>query len=241
VKWQPHYLVLSLLLCAGIVSACNADEKQPQAGLPPITATATPAGQSTTTTAIPATASRTATPAAPPASPAATATPARTATAVPPRVDGTVDPLGFGSTEPVTIKSNPDPAPGLATLRDIRIGVHAEEGGWERIVFEFTSHLPAGSVAYADRAVACGSGAPVSVPGNAILLVRFDATAAHDDAGRLTIPGTTLDGPGKTVLQARQICDFEGVVTWALGVSGTQRFKVTRLSNPTRVVIDIKQ
>jgi hypothetical protein len=240
VQIGPRYLGLTFLLTFAVTLAgCDDDEPlarssgTPTIAIPSATTTAPP------TTVIPA---RTATSALTP-TPAASAAPTatRTATAVGPRVDGTVDPLGFGGTEPETIKSNPDPAPGSATLANVRIGVHPEEGGWDRIVFEFKSHLPAGRVSYEASAVACGSGAPVSIPGNAVLLVSFTGTDAHDDAGRLTIPTTTLEGPGKTILQARQICDFEGHVTWALGISGKQQFKVTRLQNPTRVVIDIRQ
>jgi hypothetical protein len=157
------------------------------------------------------------------------------------RVDGTVDPLGFGGTEPVTVKSNPDPLTGIVVLSDIRIGVHPEEGGWDRIVFEFRDTLPGASIAYVPNVTACGSGLPVTLRGSAVLQVRFSQTQAHDDAGRPTTGRTTLDGPGGTILQARQTCDFEGVVTWALGVSGRQRFKVTTLSSPRRLIIDIKQ
>lgn len=229
----PRYLGPTLLLtCTIAVAGCDDAEPLSRSVTPP---TATAASTAPVTIA---TTPRTAT-AAPsvPASPAATCI----ATAVGPRVDGTVDPLGFGGTDAETIKPNPDPAPGIAVLADVRMGVHPEEGGWDRIVFEFKSNLPAGRIAYADRAESCGSGAPVSVPGSAILLVSFTGADAHDTAGNLTVRATTLAGPGKTILQARQICDFEGHVTWALGISGKQRFKVTRFQNPTRVVIDIKQ
>jgi hypothetical protein len=157
------------------------------------------------------------------------------------RVDGTVDPLGFGGPEPVTLKSNPDPAPGIAVLRGVRIGVHPEEGGWERIVFEFRDHSPAGSIAYVPSVMTCGSGELVPLPGKTVLRVHFEGAMAHDDMGRLTVPSLVIQGPGTTILQARQTCDFEGVVGWALGLSAQQRFKVTRLSNPARLVIDIKQ
>ncbi|MFN8555849.1 MAG: hypothetical protein U0531_00340 [Dehalococcoidia bacterium] len=73
-----------------------------------------------------------------------------------------------------------------------------------------------------------------------MLAVQFSPADAHDAAGRQTIARAALTGPGSTILEARQICDFEAVIEWAVGVKGVQRFKVTRLSNPERVVIDIK-
>ena len=157
------------------------------------------------------------------------------------RTDGTVVPQNVGGTDPVTVKANPDPFHGTALLRAVRLGVHMEEGGWDRIVFEFADALPPGTVAYVPTAAACGSGAPVAVRGGAILAVRFRQAAAHTDAGQPTIAHTIVPSAGQTILEARQTCDFEGEVTWVLGVSGRQRFKVTLLSDPRRVVIDIKQ
>jgi hypothetical protein len=182
--------------------------------------------------------------AAGPAQPSATpiaAPPRPSPTAAAGRVDGTVAPQNFGSTDPVTIKSNPDPLRGSALLRDVRIGVHPEEGGWDRIVFEFAGDLPPGRVEYVQDVSACGSGMPVPLRGAAILAVRFDQTAAHTEAGQPTIARNMIPGPGETILEARQTCDFEGHVEWALGVKGRQRFKVTLLDNPRRVAIDIKQ
>jgi hypothetical protein len=162
-----------------------------------------------------------------------------TATRYPP-VDGTVDPLGAGGTDLVTVKGTTDPPTSISTLRDVRIGAHPEEGGWDRIVFEFQDTSPPGEIGYVDAAQACGSGAPVSVQGQAVLAVRFTSVQAHNDAGQPTVRTRELPGPGGAVLEAKQYCDFEGHVDWAVGVKAKQRFKVTRLTNPSRVVIDIK-
>jgi hypothetical protein len=155
-------------------------------------------------------------------------------------VDGTIAPQNPGNTDPVTVKANPDPPRGQAILRDVRLGVHPEEGGWDRIVFEFAGDLPPGRIEYVESAVGCGSGLPVPVRGAAVLSVRFDQTAAHTEAGQPTVARTSIAGPGATILEARQTCDFEGEVTWAVGVKGRQRFKVTLLDNPRRVVIDVR-
>jgi hypothetical protein len=219
--------IVTLALCA---AACD-DGNDTQAALDP-TGTTVPAPPSTPT---PTTAQSTSPPTTPTARPAVT--PAPTVG----RIDGTVAPQGFGGTDPVTVKSNPDPLQGTALLRDVRLGVHPEEGGWDRIVFEFDEDLPPGSIAYVPSVTACGSGAPVTVAGDAVLLVRFNQSAAHTDAGQPTIQRTTLQGAGDAILEARQICDFEGQVEWALGVDDRVRFKVTLLNNPRRVVIDIKQ
>lgn len=170
----------------------------------------------------------------------ATTTPRPSVAPAASRTDGTVAPENAGATEPVTVKANPDPLEGSALLRDVRLGVHPEEGGWERIVFEFAGDLPPGMIAYVPGVVGCGSGAPVPVRGAAVLAVRFSRTAAHSQAGVPTMARSVLQGAGETILEARQTCDFEGEVAWAVGVSGRKRFKVTLLANPRRVVVDIK-
>ena len=166
--------------------------------------------------------------------------PSPTAAATVPPVDGTVFPQNPGSTDPTTIKSNPDPVTQAATLVDVRVGAHPESGGWDRIVFEFKDVRPAGLIEYMDEAASCGSGNTVTLPGEAILAVRFDATNAHDDNGQLTIDATVVSGPGNIILKSVSTCDFEAVVSWAIGLKSKKNYKVSLLENPTRVVIDVK-
>ena len=69
----------------------------------------------------------------------------------------------------------------------------------------------------------------------------FRGAAAHNGAGQVTFAQQTIAGPGKTILQARQTCDFEAVLAWAAGIASRQNFKVSQLENPYRLVIDVKQ
>ncbi len=183
----------------------------------------------------------TATATATPPAAGASATAARTPTAVP----ATATPAATASTGAATPVDMPARAPsdftGAALLRDVRIGVHPEDGGWDRIVFEFTGALPAARVEYVPSVAACGSGQPVTVPGTATLAVTFRGAAAHNGAGQVTFAQQTIAGPGKTILQARQTCDFEAVLAWAAGIASRQNFKVSQLENPYRLVIDVKQ
>ena len=140
------------------------------------------------------------------------------------------------------IKGNPDPLPNIITLlKAVRIGAHPEEGGWDRIVFEFEGGLPPGRVEYGtEPAVQCGSGMAVTVAGQARMVVRFTQTQAHTDAGQPTMAQRELRGPGGAIIEAKQTCDFEGVVVWVIGADEAARFNVRKLSSPDRVVIDIK-
>lgn len=204
-----------------VIAACGSgDDDDP-------TPTATTATTATTSTVRPGASPATTTP-------AATAPPAAT-------VDGTVAPQNSGAKDPVTTKSNPDPLTGQALLKDVRMGVHPENGGWERIVFEFQGGLPPADVRYVLSESQCGSGQPVALQGAAVLRVLFMTAAAHTDAGQVTFGKQTVPGPGNTILEAKQSCDFEAVLAWAMGLKAQQNFKVTTLQNPPRLVIDVKQ
>jgi len=208
--------VLLLMLTVGVVAACK----------------------STTPSATP-TAATSASPF--PSSSATVVAPTAVATGTP-MADGTVDPLGAGQQTPWIVKSNPDPLSGIVTATALRMGLHPELGGWERIVFEFAgTALPPATIQYVSGATACGSGQPVVVPGSAVLEVAITQAQAHDNQGNSTLP-QQMAGPGGTVINSgKSSCDFEGHVTWDFGLNGKHNFKVMTLTNPTRLVIDIKQ
>lgn len=159
-----------------------------------------------------------------------------------PTAEGTIDPLNAGQTEDWFVKPKPDPAQEVATLVEVRMGVHPEEGGWERIVFEFDgTQLPEATIGYVEKATACGSGEDVDLPGEAVLGVMMVGAQAHNDQGQVTVNVTEADGPGDTILRVEQTCDFEAHVDWFLGMKGVQNFKVMTLESPTRLVVDVKQ
>ncbi len=215
-RWLTPLLALPLVLAA--VACGDDDDDDP-------TATATVEGHGTST--APATS-----PTTPPTAPA---------TSTPPPADGTIDPLNPGATDPVTTKPLPDPPTTVPLLQDVRMGVHPENGGWERIVFEFDGGLPPAEVEYVPSVSECGSGNAVALEGEAVLSVAFRGAAQHTDAGQPTFDQQAVPGPGDTILEAQQTCDFEAELGWAMGVKGEQNFKVTTLENPPRLVIDVKQ
>ena len=124
------------------------------------------------------------------------------------------------------------------TLADVRAGRHA---GFDRVVFEFRGAVPATRhVRYVDQLVQDGSGEPVSVAGGADLEVVFEGANAHDERGRPTVSPRRFS-PGFTALrEVAQVGDFEAVVTYGLGVDRRRPFTVSTLSNPSRLVIDIR-
>ena len=209
------WIAMAGLAVAAAVTGCGGDD-EPKA-------TATPVASSATATVAATN----------------TAKPLATATVAP---DGTIDPLGAGGTERWVVKALPETFTGNIVLKDVRMGVHPELGGWERIVFEFAGTArPAAVIEYVPAVAQCGSGQALALKGSAVLSFRFEHAAAHDDQGKATFASTSLPGPGNTILETKQWCDFEGVLGWAAGMKGKQNFKVMTLENPVRIVVDVKQ
>jgi len=144
---------------------------------------------------------------------------------------------GVGQTTPFDVPGNV-PAATNATLTDVRAASHDT---FDRIVFEFADGLqPPARIEYVASVSQCGSGLPVTVPGGAILQVRMEHAQAHDNNGQPTAD-RTVAGTGNIIAGAVSVCDFEGVVTYAIGVPSQLPFVASTLSNPARLVIDIQK
>ena len=126
-----------------------------------------------------------------------------------PPAEGT--PVARAAQVPVEVAANPGAA--TATLRSVSVMAQQNRSG---IVFEFDGPVPGYKVEFATSAAACGSGQPVTVPGTARIIVRFSPSVAHDESGRTTAP-MTVAGSG-AITEAKQTCDFEGVVSWVIGL-----------------------
>lgn len=125
------------------------------------------------------------------------------------------------------------------TLSDIRTGRHAD---FDRVVLDLSA-LPGQYRAMEVTAVRnCGSGLPVPVPGNEILHVVLIPAAAHDEQGNPTYTGPrNFPTPGLTNVRGVALtCDFEATLGVAVGYHNPNAWhQITKLSNPSRVVIDI--
>lgn len=146
-------------------------------------------------------------------------------------------PQASGWTAGTIEKRKPGLAP--AILGQIRTGRHKS---FDRVVFEFRgSTVPGYHVEYIDRPVrACGSGDVVKVAGDGWLSIRLTPAQAHTDAGKPTIGYRERRLRLPVLKELQSTCDFEGEVEWVLGVSSPNRYRVMELSNPARLVIDIK-
>lgn len=129
-------------------------------------------------------------------------------------------------------------------MREVRAALHENVA---RVVFEFRERVPGYTIYYDDRQPEeCGSGAPAAPLGKAFLSVRLFPSEAHEArADNLeAIESTIRDRNRKLDVGAlrglRQVCDFEGVVTWVLGLDQRRAYRVSTLSSPPRLIVDVK-
>jgi hypothetical protein len=146
--------------------------------------------------------------------------------------------LEGASTTPVAWTS---PITETALLTGVRAASHP---GYDRVVFEFENGIPGYDVGYVEPPIlADGSGDEVAVVGGAVLVVRMEPALDADltqESAPPTYTGPTRFSPStSTVVELVRTGGFEAVLTWAVGVDEKRPFRVTRLQNPARIVIDV--
>jgi hypothetical protein len=136
----------------------------------------------------------------------------------------------------LALAAAPAGAQSTPILVDVRAARHT---GFDRVVFEFRGDLPPATVRYVDQLIQDGSGNPVSVAGAADLEVVFQGADAHDASGSPTVSPRRFSPGLPAVKEVAQVSDFEAVVSYGIGVDRQRSFEVTRLSRPSRLVVDV--
>ncbi len=118
--------------------------------------------------------------------------------------------------------------------------VQAEHiGNVDRVTFGFTNGLPPDLfLDWVDTLHHDGSGLPARVAGVKVLMVVFQGATAHDQSGATIRSRTAFALPN--VITAVDAGDFEGTVTFGLGVQKRTSYTVTELQNPDRIVVDVR-
>lgn len=133
------------------------------------------------------------------------------------------------------------PAPtGPPLLRDVRMGVHP---GFDRVVLEFDGGIPAvATTLTSSPVIEDPSGRELDVAGEAVLLVRLEpafgydpetGAPAYEGEHRMALPS------GGVVTEVVLVGDFEGVITWAVGLRHPVDPVVRTATDPSRVVVDL--
>ena len=173
----------------------------------------------------------------PTASPTASATPEATPSMEEPSLDAT-KPINadnwMSSVEGLPPVRSDDPAKALA-LRGMRAATHE---GFTRVVLEFSGEGTPGvwRAAWTDEAVEQGRGLPIQVDGEAVLDLVIDGTPMT--ATETPYPGGTHTRAGD--LDVVSDGTFEDNTHLVIGAPTSRQFQIGFLSNPVRMVIDIR-
>ena len=112
-------------------------------------------------------------------------------------------------------------------------------GNVDRVTFGFSNGLPADiHIEWVDTLPHDGSGHPMRVAGVKVLMVVFNGATAHDQNGTTIEPRTAYALPN--VITSVGAGDFEGTVTFGLGVQKRTSYTVKKLQNPDRVVVGVQ-
>jgi hypothetical protein len=161
----------------------------------------------------------------------------------------TVDPNRGFSTERVVIHGPRPGDPRASSLfKQVRF---AGDQGYDRAVFEFERGMPYGGfyVEYApdpDGLGDAGCVAPERRKG-ADLVLSFHGTGTHEgvypDLGRQSYTGRERIRPTSTneIVEAVHYCEFEATVEWVLVIRERRPFRVTTLTDPPRIVVDVER
>jgi len=116
----------------------------------------------------------------------------------------------------------------------VRVGQH---DGYDRLVIEFSGPIPGYKVQRRSGTSFTESprGQSVTLSGtNGVLVV------VHPIVNWTSYSGQFAFHPDYPVLrEARQVENFEGYQQWALGIQGTPCLRVTTLTSPARLVVDV--
>ncbi|WP_028985031.1 AMIN-like domain-containing (lipo)protein [Sporichthya polymorpha] len=142
----------------------------------------------------------------------------------------------------VGVVASADAAAKTATVQNLRTGAHST---FDRVVIDYTGKKPTVKLSLVNSLYSCGKGDKLTIPGDKILKIDLTPAQAHNDKGK-----STYSGPGRlstanynlsTLKGVRMACDFEGHVTFGVGVKNLKSYSVSHLTNPKRVVVDLKR
>jgi hypothetical protein len=161
------------------------------------------------------------------------------AAAGPTRGASSPDPAGGAPANRAPTTATTSGAPQEPDLTTIRVAQH---GAYDQAVFQFANGIPRYTVSYVPAVSQDAKGTPVPLPGRSFLRVVFHPAS---EATKLPTGPPGYPSPGiispyfPTLLQVSAAGNFEGYLSFGLGLSGRAGYRVYTLTNPGRVVIDL--
>jgi hypothetical protein len=115
----------------------------------------------------------------------------------------------------------------------------ARRSGYDRVLFTFRGGMPGYRVRYV-AAVRDEADRPLALRGGSFLAVAFEPALARAPGGASTFDAHTITTDYPRLRQVRFAGDFEGRVSFGIGVAGRGGFRVTELTAPNRVAVDVR-
>ena len=140
------------------------------------------------------------------------------------------------STAPVSVPDTNIAPVGLPQLEAVEVAHH---DSFDRVVFRFSSLVPGYNVSYVPTVTADPSDEHVALEGNAFILVAMHSVASS----QVGAPAAPQDRLTPRFPELREIAgagDFEGVVSFGLGLTAESGFRVFTLTKPDRLVVDLR-
>ncbi len=139
-------------------------------------------------------------------------------------------PFAFG------LKTSP-PSGGQTENYSITVGCHLT---YDRFVIRLRFGGQSGyRVRYVNQIISDGSGLPVPLLGSKNLSVVLPNARAHRINGISSLVPNVITPLCANLRQVKLAGDFEGVVSYGLGLKTKGAFRVFKLTNPKRIVIDV--
>lgn len=129
--------------------------------------------------------------------------------------------------------------PNVTNIVGVRVGSHE---GYDRVVFEFTAGTPELTL---DRATPPftqdGSGQPVEAEGQSFLVLVMRGGTKQTEDGTSSYDGPTdFDPRFSQLVDLIEGGDFEAQSTWYLGLREDTCVRLSLLTGPDRIVIDVE-
>ena len=125
-----------------------------------------------------------------------------------------------------------------ANITDVRVGT---DDGYDRIVFQFRGGIPEYAIEAATPPfMADPSGLPLAVDGSAFVRIALRGGTAQTETGASSYSGPrNFHVTFPTLVNLVEAGDFEAVSSWYAGLSHSACLRVSTLTAPDRLVIDV--
>jgi hypothetical protein len=143
----------------------------------------------------------------------------------------------------VGVVATADAASKTAHVTNLRTGTHS---GFDRAVIDYKGKKPTMKISIVKSLYSCGKGDKLSIPGDKIVKIDLTPAQAHNGKGQdiYTGPGQLSTAPKNmpSIRGIRMACDFEGHVTFGIGIkNNVRKISYQFLSDPKRIVLDFKR